>query len=147
MLYEYSSLPEKSKCLYGFKTTLFCELLITSGVYLYVFIETDLDSVWFSILYLQSILVFPHSSVQMITIQNSHHLHLIWPFSTFSLSLLKNKGLWYKKMHYTYSLNLQHCKCIAVMMCCVPKGYGIYHLCFDGLDLDGKDKFIAGYVV
>lgn len=41
--------------LYGFKTALFYQLLITSGVYLYVFIETDLDSVWFSILYLRSI--------------------------------------------------------------------------------------------
>jgi len=48
----------------------------------------------------------------------------------FTLSLLKNKGLGYKQMHYTYNLNLQHCKCIAVMMCCVPRGYGIYHLCF-----------------
>lgn len=24
----------------------------------------------------------------------------------FTLSLLKNKGLWYKQMHYTYNLNL-----------------------------------------
>lgn len=37
------------------RRALFCELLITSGVYLYAFIETDLDSEWFSLLYLQSI--------------------------------------------------------------------------------------------
>lgn len=41
--------------MYVLRQALFCELLITSGVYLYVFIETDLDSEWFSILYLQSI--------------------------------------------------------------------------------------------
>lgn len=40
------------------RQALFCELLITSGVYLYAFIETDLDSEWFSLLYLQSIGVF-----------------------------------------------------------------------------------------
>lgn len=40
--------------MYVLRQVSFCELLITSGLYLDVFIETDLDSEWFSILYLQS---------------------------------------------------------------------------------------------
>lgn len=36
------------------RQALFCDLLITSGVYLCVFIETALDSEWFFILYVQS---------------------------------------------------------------------------------------------
>lgn len=46
-------------------------------------------------------------SVEIITILNSHLLCLIFTFKyIFTLSLLKNKGLWYKQMHYTYNLNL-----------------------------------------